>query len=254
MTEQKGRQGGGWWRIGIIVLVVAAVWAVFRFTALDVKNFSPTNIKDWILSLGVWGPIVFIALYASRAVILVIPVGVMSLASGLAFGELLGGVFNLVGATAGSCLSFLVARHLGRGFLDKFGFMKEGKLASFDESAARNGFRVILIARLIPVFQYDALNFGAGLSKIKFKDYFLGTFLGMAIGAFVFAFLGSSLENWRSPKFLIAIGLFLLLVLVPSIAKLVKSRRGGGGDETSGETAPDATAEATPAPTGGSEE
>jgi uncharacterized membrane protein YdjX (TVP38/TMEM64 family) len=224
---------------------------VFRFTPLDVSDFSPTRIKDWILGLGLWGPIVFIGLYALRAVVLVIPVGIMSLAGGLAYGKWLGTAFILIGAIAGSCLSFLVARHLGRRFLEGFTWLHKGRVAAFDESAARHGFRVILLARLIPIFQYDALNFGAGLSKIKFRHYFLGTALGMLPGGFIFAFLGSSLENVKSTQFVVAIAMFAALVLVPTVAKLVKRRRGAGAAQASGETTGQVNGGTTRTTTGG---
>ena len=254
MADETSRGKSGWWRLGIIVILVAAIWAVFRFTALDIKDFSPTNIKDWILALGVWGPVVFIGLYALRAVVLVIPVGVMTLAGGLAYGKYLGTGYVIIGATLGACLSFLVARHLGRGFLDSLGFMKKGKLASFDESAARNGFKVILMARLIPIFQYDALNFGAGLSKIKFRDYALGTLVGMLPGGFIMAFLGSSLEDVGSSQFIIAIVLFALLILVPTISKLVSRKRGGKKDDASETAQLDTSGETVPPKTDGSQE
>jgi uncharacterized membrane protein YdjX (TVP38/TMEM64 family) len=236
MAEENGRGGRGWWRLGVLAILVAVIWGVFRFTSLDVSDFKPERIKDFILGLGMWGPIVFIGLYGLRAVVLVIPVGVMSMAGGLAYGPLVGTVYIMLGATLGSCLSFLVARHLGRRFLEGFSWLHKGRLAAFDEGAARHGFRVILLARLIPIFQYDALNFGAGMSRIKFRDYFLGTVVGMLPGGFIMAFLGSSLENVKSPQFIVAIGLFVLLALVPTIAKLVKRRRGGGAAPASGET------------------
>jgi uncharacterized membrane protein YdjX (TVP38/TMEM64 family) len=251
MTEEKGRGGHGWWRLGVVAILVVVVWGVFRFTPLDLSDFKPTRIKDFILALGVWGPVVFIGLYALRAVVLVIPVGIMSLAGGLAFGKWLGTAYILTGAIAGSCLSFLVARYLGRRFLEGFSWLHKGRVAAFDEGAARHGFRVILLARLIPIFQYDALNFGAGLSRIKFRDYFLGTALGMLPGGFIIAFLGSSLENVKSTQFAVAIVMFAALVLVPTVAKLVKRRRGTAPGEAPAEATGHVEDEAARRSTGG---
>ena len=95
-----------------------------------------------------------------------------------------------------------------------------------DEGVERNGFRIILIARLIPVFQYDALNFSSGLSGISFRSYVSATFIGKIPGSFVSALLGDSLTDVRSPQFLIALGAFALLALIPTLAKAFRRRSG----------------------------
>jgi uncharacterized membrane protein YdjX (TVP38/TMEM64 family) len=111
-------------------------------------------------------------------------------------------------------------------------FFKGGRVKQFDDKAAKNGFIVILFIRLVPLFQYDAVNFGAGLSKIRLRDFALASLIGMAPGGFVNALLGSSLENIRSPQFFIAIGAYLLLIFVPLIYKKLKKGKhvapGGG--------------------------
>ena len=196
--EEKGIKRTGWIKPAVILIVLAGVYLVFRFTSLSVKDFTPENVKNFILQFGPLAPIVFIVIYTLRAVILVIPVGIMSLAGGLAFGKWFGTVYILVGATAGSCLSFLIARYLGRGIIEKLGVMKKGKLKMFEEGVEKSGLKVILFLRIIPLFQYDAVNFGAGFSKMKLRDYAVGSFIGMAPGGFINAMLGSSLENIMS--------------------------------------------------------
>ena len=206
----------------VIVLIIAAV---FKFTSLDIKQFTPTKIKNYILSFGYFAPIVFIVIYSLRSVILVIPVGIMSIAGGLTFGIWLGTVYILVGATIGSCLSFMAARYFGRGFIESFDWLHKGRIKQFDESSEKHGFKALLFMRLIPLFQYDAVNFGSGLSKIKFRDFALASFIGMIPGGFINAVLGSSLENIISLKFFIALGVFIALMFVPLIYKKIKNKK-----------------------------
>lgn len=212
-------------RIGTAVLAVVAVVAALRLTGVSPSQFTPKRIRDVILGFGFWGPALFVALYASRAVILVIPVGIMSLAGGLAYGKWEGTALILIGATVGSCLAFLLARALGRKFIEHLGWLHRGRVKSFDEGIERNGFRFILFLRLVPLFQYDAVNFGAGLSRMRFRDFALGSFIGMAPGGFINAFLGSSLQRPVSLQFIVAVALFLLLALTPFA---YKKARGGG--------------------------
>ena len=83
-TEAAAKPRYNWKRLIAIVLLAMLVVALFQFTELDASQFTPTNIKQFILSFGALAPLIFVTLYAARAVILVIPVGVMSLAGGLA--------------------------------------------------------------------------------------------------------------------------------------------------------------------------
>jgi len=227
MEQHTENRKGNLKRIGILTLAVVTIVLVFKFTPLSLSDFTPTKVKIFILNFGIWAPIVFIAIYTLRGAVLVIPVGVMSLAGGLAFGKWLGTVYILIGATLGASLSFLIARYFGRKFIESFEWLHKGKIKSFDESIEKNGFRMMLFMRLIPLFQYDAVNFGGGLSKMKFKDFFLASLIGMAPGGFINAMLGSSLENIISVQFFAALGIFILLMFIPSIYKAIKKRRGG---------------------------
>jgi uncharacterized membrane protein YdjX (TVP38/TMEM64 family) len=198
------------------------IYLVFNYTSLSISDFTPAQIKRFILSFGVIAPVIFISIYSLRGVILIIPVGIMSISGGLAFGKWWGTLYILIGAITGSCLSFFVARYLGRDFLERFEWMHKGRIKKFDEGIGKNGFKIILFMRLIPLFQYDAINFGAGLSKVKFRDYAIATSLGMVPGGFISATLGDSLENPMSYQFFIALGFFLLLILIPVIYKKIK--------------------------------
>ena len=148
------------YKLGILVTIIFVIAALFKFTALDTADFTPTRIKEFILSFGIFAPIVFLIIYGLRGVIVVIPVLAMSLTAGLAFGVWWGWLLNVTGATIGSCLSFLFARYFGRGFIDSIPFFKSGRLKSFDDKAAEHGFKVILFMRFIPLFQYDAVGSG----------------------------------------------------------------------------------------------
>lgn len=216
-----------WKRFALLVGIIVAILLVFKFTPLSISDFTPTNVKNFILSFGIWAPIVFIAIYTLRGAILVIPVGVMSFAGGLAFGKWLGTIYILIGATLGASLSFMLARYFGRKFIESFAWLHKGKIKSFDDGIEKNGFRMMLFMRLIPLFQYDAVNFGGGLSKVKFRDFFLASLIGMAPGGFINATLGSSLEKIISVQFFIALVVFILLMFIPTIYKALKKRKKG---------------------------
>lgn len=225
MDQINSNSKRNWGKLVLLAGLALAVFLIFKFTPLSLSDFTPTNIKNFILQFGIWAPIVFIIIYTLRGAILVIPVGVMSLAGGLAFGQWWGTIYILVGATLGASLSFFIARYFGRQFIESFKWLHQGKIRSFDDGIEKNGFRMMLFFRLIPLFQYDAVNFGAGLSKMKFRDYFLASFIGMVPGGFINAMLGSSLENIISVQFFAALGFFILLMFIPGIYKAIKKRK-----------------------------
>lgn len=216
-----------WSKLLLLPGIALAIFIIFQLTPLTISDFTPTNVKNFILSFGIWAPIVFITIYALRGAVLVIPVGIMSLAGGLAFGQWFGTIYILIGATLGASLSFMIARYFGRQFIESFSWLHKGKIKQFDEGIEKNGFRMMLFMRLIPLFQYDAVNFGSGLSKMKFRDFFIGSLIGMAPGGFINAMLGSSLQNIISVQFFAALGFFILLMFIPTIYKKIKKKKPG---------------------------
>ena len=88
----------------------------------------------------------------------------------------------------------------------------------------------ILFFRVIPLVPYEVLNYSGGLSGIKFKDYFLATFLGIIPGVVISAFFGGSLGEIKSirdigaPQFLIAIGLMVFIIAVPALYQIVRKK------------------------------
>ena len=109
--EKNGKKKSGVIKLIILLLVILGIFLIFQFTSLSISDFTPEKIKNFVLQFGLWAPIVFIVVYALRGVVLVIPVGVMSLAGGLIWGKWLGTVYILLGATGGF-LSFIPGRQI----------------------------------------------------------------------------------------------------------------------------------------------
>ena len=195
-------------RILVLVLLIGGlIW--FSRSYL---NLSPTDIKDWILSFGMWAPILYILLYTIRPLIF-FPASVLSITGGLAFGAWLGTLYTVIGATLGAVVAFLVAQKLGNGLIKK----KEqaGKINQIQQQLEKNGFIYVLIFRLLPIFNFDLISYAAGLSKVRLLSFFLATLIGIIPGTFAYNFLGSSIVS-KDPQLIIgAIIVFLVLTIVP---------------------------------------
>lgn len=210
-------------KITALILIVGGIlWATRHFGVY--QYLTPQRIRDYILSFGIIAPIVYILIYFLRTFVL-FSASVLSITGGLAFGPFWGTIYTVIGATISSCTAFMIVRWFGRGFMDATCKSCGPAIEGLDEKIGNKGFWIILFLRLIPIFPYEGINFAAGLSKIPFWQYALGTFLGIIPGSFAYNYLGGSLINVRDPKILIGIALVLVAIFTPTIYKIIKIAR-----------------------------
>lgn len=214
-------------RLAIGLLIVAGIWWLVACRCLKLNSLTPASIRDYIRSFGSLAALVYVLAYALNTVSVFPPIAALSLAAGLAFGALRGALLLMAGAMLGTSLTFMLSRFAGRRLVE--GILK-GRLAALDDKLKKNGFVTVLFFRVIPLLPYEVLNYICGLSKIKFRDYFIASFIGFIPGVVVAAFFGGSLGEISSfkdilaPKFLIAAGLMLVVIAVPLIYKLTRGK------------------------------
>ena len=128
---------------------------------------------------------------------------------------------------AGATAAFWIGRTLGREFAAN---LIGNRLKKYDDAIERNGFATVLYLRLV-YFPFTAMNFGMGLTKVRFWDYFLGTALGIIVGTFIFTFfVGTLKEVWASGKrehlfsvrVFFSVALFVFSLFIPKIIKKFK--------------------------------
>ena len=143
------------------------------------------------------------------------------------FGAYWGFVYVWFGAMAGASAAFFIGRTLGREFASS---LIGDKLKKYDDGIERNGFATVLYLRLV-YFPFTPMNFGMGLTKVHFRDYFFGTGLGIIVGTFIFTFfIGTLKEVWVSRDWaelisfnvFFSIGLFIFSFFIPKIIKKIK--------------------------------
>lgn len=213
-------------RIIAAILFVAAVAAIYLSPArewLTLENARAT--LDGLRSLW-YGPIVFIVVYAA-ACVLAVPASIFVLSAGIIWGWAFGVVYALIGSILGAAASYFVARYIGGGLLQRFGRMG----ISAQKQLEKAGFRSMLILRLIGL-PFPVLNFAAGVARMKFSDFMLGTALGIIPSQFVIAYSADSIANGTLSggdamiRVFIAAGLMGLLVSIPFLVKKIATRRG----------------------------
>lgn len=173
-------------KLGILALLVAALLVAARMLPLD-RWLEAFN--TWAGGLGTVGMVAFGLLYAIATVFL-LPGSVLTLAGGATFGLLPGFAAVWLGASLGACLAFLVSRHLAR---KKVAAWIQGKpsFAVVDKAVAKEGWKIVLLTRLSPVFPFNVQNYAYGLTSVPFWQYALASLVGMIPGTFLYVYIGT---------------------------------------------------------------
>lgn len=179
-------------------------------------RLTPETFRDFVLSLGIAGPLIYIFVFIIRPVFL-IPSIALFIGGGLAFGPVWGPLYASAGAAMGGSVGFWIARKLGHDYVKsklKFG-------ADIIDNTKFN-FSIVWLLSLIPVMPVTVINYGAGLSPMKFKNYFVAHVLGMTPRAFAYGYFGSTLLEIGSPRFRWAL---LILILLGGITVFFRWRK-----------------------------
>jgi len=188
----KGRMGAMIKALVFVVFILAALYIV-RFTPVK-EFFTQTALSNFLDSAGMWAPLFFILVY-TLGVCLFVPGSLLTALGAVIFGAYLGFLYVWIGAMVGSSAAFWIGRTLGREFAAS---MIGDRLRRYDDAIERNGFATVLYLRLV-YFPFSLMNFGMGLTKVRFRDYFVGTGLGIIVGTFIFTFfIGTLKEVWAS--------------------------------------------------------
>ena len=169
-------------RVLVGIVAVVALVALGRQFGVFLDRFV-----TWVDGLGAFGPVVFIVGYVT-ATVAFIPGSVLTLAAGAIFGLGPGVVYVMIGATTGASLAFLLARSVAR---EAIAQRLEGnpRFAAIDRAVGREGFKIVLLLRLSPVFPFNMLNYGLGLTTVRFTDYVLAS-IGMLPGSLLYTYSG----------------------------------------------------------------
>jgi len=212
----------------LILFALAGLIALAR--VFDIQQLLREAL-DWISSLGNWGGIFFIFLYV-LATVFFVPGFILTLAAGVLFGVVWGSVAVSVGSISGATLAFLIGRYLARDWVAQR-IQGNEEFEAIDQAVAGEGWKIVGLVRLSPVFPFNLLNYAFGITKVSLKDYFLASWIGMLPATVMFVYVGSlagdlatlgSQERSRTPGEwgLYLIGLVATIVLTVYITRIAR--------------------------------
>ena len=219
-------QRGRWVRLAVLLVIIAGAVLVGRLLGIGQYTHASTlqdTVEDlrhlrWILP-G------FIAAFALGATI-GLPATPFYLTGGALFGPVLGSLANWGGANLGAIGGFLLSRTLGHGAL---AHVIRRRVPDLNSVVAEHGFATVMRLRLIPVFPYNALNFGAGLAGMRFVPFAVATALGIVPAVILYTILGHSLVegalgHGSFARAAIVGAVIVVLSFLPTIVKRVRRR------------------------------
>ena len=168
------------------ILLIGATLAFLIVLGRQAGSYLPQFVA-WVDSLGVWGPVVFVAGYIVAAVAFVAG-SILTLAAGAIFGLGKGVVIVFLAAMLGSAAAFLVARYLARPAIERR-LAGNTRFAAIDRAVGAQGRKIVFLLRLSPVFPFNLLNYALGLTKVRFLDFFIAS-AGMLPGTLLYVYYG----------------------------------------------------------------
>lgn len=205
-------------RVGAVLLVFAIYFfvtpvkifvnqMVFYLSSLDLES-----IKQYILSFGIWAPIISFLLMLLQSVAAPLPAFLITFANAALFGWGWGAILSWSSAMAGAALCFFIAKFLGRDVVEKL--TSKMAINSIDEFFDKYGKYTILVCRLLPFMSFDIVSYAAGLTSMKFMPFFIATGIGQLPATIVYSYVGGMLTGGAK---LFVTGLMILFALTVAI-------------------------------------
>ena len=224
-SEQKGRMNKNLIKLIIVLAAIGAVYSFLR--VLGAAEFlaweNIPKLKEKINSFGAIAPLTFVGFYVV-AVVFFLPGLPVTALSGFAFGPLWGVVYASIGSVIGVSCAFLIARYTARGMVEAW-VAGNAQFRKIDNGVKKQGWRMLMITRLVPIFPFNLQNYAYGLTQIKFSTYFLVSWICMLPGTVAYVQLGAAVNvgegNVKVTLMYLAVaGVFIALVsLIPTLIR-----------------------------------
>jgi len=201
----------------VLVFIVALIWMA-RLFHLDQKL---GDFKEWVSGQGMLGPVIFVGVYA-LATVLALPGSALTIMAGAVFGSVTGVLTVMVGATLGASLCFSISRYFARDSIASL-LERNKKFQRLDDLTQKNGAIIVAITRLVPIFPFNLLNYGFGLTKVPFGTYVVWSALCMFPGTILYVVgtdaITTAVREDRIPWSLVAVVALILGVITVLVRK-----------------------------------
>ena len=198
------------------------------------QNVDVADVKTYLLSFGLWAPVVSFLLMIFQSVVAPLPAFLITFANAGLFGWIPGAILSWSSAMAGAAICFFIAKYFGREVVEKL--TSKTALNSVDGFFNRYGKYAILIARLLPFVSFDIVSYAAGLTSMKFWPFFWATGLGQLPATLIYSYVGGMLTGGAKTFVTGLLILFSLTVIAFMVKKMWGDKAMNTTTNTQGET------------------
>lgn len=210
------------WRPILLMGVVATIIVLSYVLGIGEKLGA---LREWIQSLGALGPFVFVLIY-TVAVITALPGSAITVIAGAIFGSVLGVIVVSIASTLGASLAFLIGRYFARDATAKW-LSKREKFKKLDDLTEKHGAIIVALVRIVPIFPFNFVNYGFGLTSVRFWTYVFWSWLCMLPGTVLYVVGTDAISQaiiekkipWTLIGVLVVVGIILVI-----LAKLARKR------------------------------
>lgn len=215
-------------RLTAALLLVTAMGV--GFFLLPVRDYM-SEFLEQVKEMGTLGPVLLAALYIP-ACLLFLPGWILTMGAGFAFGVVRGTIAVSVGSTLGAVAAFLVGRTLARDWIEQK-VAGNARFRAIDQAVGQQGFKIVLLTRLSPIFPFNLLNYAFGITKVSLRDYVLASWIGMLPGTVMYVYFGSAVKSLSDlvagkvdggvgQKVLFALGLLATIAVTVLVTRIAR--------------------------------
>lgn len=208
-----------------IILIYLYVPVVNKSINKATFMLSSVNIemaKGYILSFGIWAPIISFFLMIFQSIAAPLPAFVITFANAGIFGWVKGAMLSWASAMAGATLCFYISKYFGREVVEKL--TSKTALKSVDSFFEKYGKYTILITRLLPFISFDIVSYAAGLTGMSFWAFFWATGLGQLPATIIYSYVGGMLVGGTKLMVFGLLILFAISILIFMAKKIVNEK------------------------------
>jgi uncharacterized membrane protein YdjX (TVP38/TMEM64 family) len=221
-----------WLRPALLIAVILCAMLLAHLLGVRERIGA---LREWIASLGAWGPAAFVLVYTA-AVVLALPGSLLTVAGGLLFGVVKGVALVSISSTLGASIGFLISRYVARDAVTQW-LGKNAQFRALDQLARERGAVIVALTRLVPLFPFNLLNYGFGLTAVPFRTYVFWSWLCMLPGTVLYVAgsdaLFSALRSGRVPWSLVLV-VILVAALLTLLVRAARQRLNTPGDGVGG--------------------
>ena len=218
-----------WFQLGAVLFLALGTYLLVSW--LDFGTLlHPDRVAAWLREAGPFGPILFIDLMATAVVISPIPSLPLDLAAGATFGVFLGTTYAAIGAEIGAVSSFLIGRSLGRAALTR---LLRTDISFCEQCSDRHLALFVFLSRLLPIFSFDLVSYGAGLTNLSVRAFAVATLLGMIGPTVLLTYAGTHVVSGEGLLIVLGFAMVIFFLILPKLviryptARWVQLIRGG---------------------------